>query len=1444
MAEIDSLEIQIKAQATKANNAIDKLITKLDKLSTSLNSINTSNLNGLANSVNRLSSAMQSMNNVKTTDFTRLAKGIEKMSTVDTAKINRAASSMNQLSRAFRNIQASSSATAQISELARGISQLGYKSSTKAIENIPKLAIAMTQLMTTLSRAPTVSRNIIDMTNALAKLARTGSSSGRAANSLASSLNIFSKSATYATKKSFSLASAFGKMYATYWLLFRAFRKLKEAIDLSASLTEVQNVVDTTFGKMTSKVDDFAKNSIKQFGMSELAVKQYSSNFQAMGQAMGISSGLVGKANKFLNEQTKGYVELSNSMADVSLNLTKLTADIASFYDKSQADVAEDLRAVFTGQVVPLRKYGLDLTQATLEEWALKNGLDADIDSMTQAQKTMLRYQYVMANTIAAQGDFAKTSDTWANQLRILVENFKSLGTIIGGWLINAFKPFVRTLNQTMQYVIAFAETVTNALGSIFGWQYEVSAGGVAEDWADGMDDFSDATGDAAKNAKKLKNNLLGIDELNIISEDSDKSGSGTTGGASKVDKTQGGLVQVDTIFKGYESGIKSLEGLGKTINAALNKAMDNVDWDKIYKKADNFGKGLANFLNGLISPRLFSNVGKTIANSLNTALHFLDSFGTTFDWRNFGESLAEGVNSFFRNFDFGLLAHTINTWANGLLDTMITFLKKVKWSYIGYKIGDFISKIDFKGILSKVGQVIWQAINAAIETYIGMFSAAPIETAITTSVLLLKFTGLGASIAEKLKGVINTAIASVLESGITWSIAIPLSITLLANKLDSTFIDLEIAKFGEEQSKKYGDTFNNIAEKAKNLTDRIRETNEAFREQINTKDENILFLETLADKYGALSSKTNLTADEQKLLTQYTQELISKMPELNEYYDSENEKLTITTDKLRELITQKEKQIKLEAISEQWKETLKQEAEAQMQVKENAQNLSKAQEDLAYWTGICNDELEKSGGNANLAPYQDEVSKASQAVEEFSNVLKENKQQLDLISEQSSFYEEMYNSISIGAEEAKTTARTNGQNVASEYASGISDNASMSTEEIDAMVNNATTQLESINNTAYDSGKNMVSEYSQGAKDESNSTDYSELGENIVAGITEPMGDSNSELTIGDVVSRFFDKFVGKIKDVFGIHSPAEEMKPLGENIFLGIIEGFTSLFDTFTEKINEFWENYVLPWFTVEKWTELLGNILVAAQTKWDEMVEWWNGTALVTWWEESVVPWFSLEKWLEVLNNVKESFNTKWTETSTQWVANLTKWWTVNVAPWFTKKKWDDVLSKVPVAFKDAFKAAANGAIGFLNGVIDGVESLVNRAIDGLKKLAEAASKIPGVSFSIDIPNVSFPRIPTFQTGGFPEDGLFMANHNELVGRFSNGKTAVASNEMIVAGIEEAAYRGFSRAYEDNNKEATLLSEILDAVREGKEISIDGRSLVSAVEERSNRNGFSFA
>ena len=117
------------------------------------------------------------------------------------------------------------------------------------------------------------------------------------------------------------------------------------------------------------------------------------------------------------------------------------------------------------------------MTNATLQAWALSKGLDADMQSMSQMEKTMLRYQYVLQNTSAAHSDFSRTSDSWANQLRILNQQFEQLGGIVGGVLINAFKPFISTLNSVMKSVIAFAKTVANALGAIFGWTIEINSG-------------------------------------------------------------------------------------------------------------------------------------------------------------------------------------------------------------------------------------------------------------------------------------------------------------------------------------------------------------------------------------------------------------------------------------------------------------------------------------------------------------------------------------------------------------------------------------------------------------------------------------------------------------------------------------------------------------------------------------------------------------------------------------------------------------------------------------------------------------------------------------------------------------------------------------------------------------------------------------------------------
>ena len=771
--ELESLEIKIQAQAQQASSQIDALVTRLGRLSSALSGLSTGNLNSLSTGVNRLAVAMTAMRGIDTRTFSAVARNVSKLGSINSRQINAAAGSMRQISNAVKGLSGMSASVKGLTELASAIKQLGYQSSTKAIENIPKLATAMRQLMSELSKAPSVSRNIIDMTNALAKLSRTGGAAGTAAKSITSSFSGFSSGASAVTKKSFSLASAIGKVYATYWTLFRGFRLLGDAIDISSSLTEVENVVRQTFGQYESLINNFAKTSIEKFGMSELSAKQFASRFQAMGTALDIPQG---------------------KMAKMSIRLTELAGDMASFYDVSQEDIAKSLQSVFSGTTAPMRRYGIDLTQATLKEWALKQGLDANISSMTQAQKAMLRYQYVLAHTTNITGDFARTADTWHNQITMLKENFKALGAVVGGGLINAFKPFIKVLNAVLQKVISFAEMVTNALGSIFGWKYEASKGagisGLADDIgsaSDGMDDLSNAAGNAgkntggiAKNAKKAKKEIQqatrAFDELKVISKQSkDKgsgsgnkgSGSGSGSGAGGGTGADGGLVQTDTIFKKFKSNIKDLEQLGESISGALINAMKKIKWKKVYAKAEGFGRGLAKFLNGLFKGQkgttLFGETGKLIANSLNTVLHGLDSFGTTFDWKQFGNSIADGINKFFQNFDFALLAQTLNSWAQGAFDAVTTALSKISWKDVWKGVKEFLSNLDVKTVAIIIGAL-------TIKKILGLHLAKTALGIIGTSISK----AIAGSIAAKLGVEIgaNATIGEVLSTGLSKKIS------------------------------------------------------------------------------------------------------------------------------------------------------------------------------------------------------------------------------------------------------------------------------------------------------------------------------------------------------------------------------------------------------------------------------------------------------------------------------------------------------------------------------------------------------------------------------------------------------------------------------------------------------------------------------------------------
>lgn len=503
-----------------------------------------------------------------------------------------------------------------------------------------------------------------------------------------------------------SIYYTLGTIRRVVYAVRAAFNAIKVPVDLASDLTEVQNVVLQAFGPQNfQNIDKWSKSLVTSFGISSKTAKEAAARYGAMAVSMGFSQ--------------KQATEMAQTMVERS-------ADIGSLYNKDFATVAKNMDSVFTGMVAPMRKYGVDLTQASLKEYAMQKGLNANIKGMTQMQKAMLRYEYVLEKTSIAQGDFARTSGTWANQLKILKTYLEALGSTIGQVFINLFKPVIRSVNNAMNAIIGLVERTVNAIGKMMGWQIEIAPtftdlDEMETDMADAAEEAAGGLENANDKAKELKRTILGFDEIHALSRPSDSSDSGKSGSGDSADDQADAAENIvkggEMLLKRYESDIKDWFDLGSRIGETLAKALESINWDDVYKGARGFGTNLASFLNGLITPRLFDDVGKTVAGALNTALHFLDSFGMTFNWKNFGRSLAAGINGFFSTFDWGLLAHTINTWANGLLTTIIEFLGRVDWKQIVRGFNKFIGNLDFTGQFGDLGKSIKNALVDVMRT-------------------------------------------------------------------------------------------------------------------------------------------------------------------------------------------------------------------------------------------------------------------------------------------------------------------------------------------------------------------------------------------------------------------------------------------------------------------------------------------------------------------------------------------------------------------------------------------------------------------------------------------------------------------------------------------------------------------------------------------------------
>lgn len=422
--ELDSLEVEITGTATKAIDSVDKLIEYLGKLSTSLATVSGSSLSSLANGVSQLGSAMQNMN-AGTADFTRLAKNITKIGSVDSVALTNTATSLQAVTKAVASISAIPQNATQVTEFAKSLGKLGSKSIENAVVNIPKLGNALNGLMTTLSRAPNVSQNVIQMTNALANLASQGSKVGTSSNSLQKSLYGVSTSARTATKSSWSLASAIGKFYATYFMIIRGSKKLIEAIKSTTDYIEAFNYQAVAFGKIGSEWD----KDYEKYGYDNATA--YAESFQSRvndtlgklsGLKVNVQGGLLeesGAKNLGLNIQeitqyASQLASVTNSLGQtgeattaITKSMTMLASDISSLFNVDYSTVAQNLQSGLIGQSRALYKYGIDITNATLATYAYNLGISKSVSEMTQMEKQQLRVLAILDQSKVSWGDLA-----------------------------------------------------------------------------------------------------------------------------------------------------------------------------------------------------------------------------------------------------------------------------------------------------------------------------------------------------------------------------------------------------------------------------------------------------------------------------------------------------------------------------------------------------------------------------------------------------------------------------------------------------------------------------------------------------------------------------------------------------------------------------------------------------------------------------------------------------------------------------------------------------------------------------------------------------------------------------------------------------------------------------------------------------------------------------
>lgn len=728
-----------------------------------------SGLNAVINSINRLSQVdVSGFDSGKLGEIITKLSGLSEIPDVSTS-VNRFVNSMARLAnsgeyitnvsaelpglgRNLKSIVESFTSVGDISEpvnrLVQSIAQLASSGNKigQTSSQLGTLAKEVLSFFDVMKTAPKISDNTIRMTEALAKLANAGGKVNSATNSISSAFsklssatsslgNIVSKtssiigtgvkgiigwfqrlgnSSSGIKTASFNL----GNLLKTA-IGFKAIRGLanlgKNAIGFGSAITEIENVVDVSFGSMADEAYKFASTAKEQFGLSELAAKQYSGTMMAMMKSSGVAQDAASK---------------------MSISLAGLAGDIASFYNIDTDTAFQKIRSGISGEIEPLRQLGINLSVANMEAYALSRGITTSYNAMSQAEKVALRYNYLMSVTGDVQGDFARTSGTWANQVRLLTLNFQSLSAVIGQGLIAGILPAIQALNALMSKLMQAANAFRNFMYVLMGKKLKGSQSGVSDIVSNlggietAGDDASSGLDDATSSAKKLKKALsvLPFDQLNQLTDNSDNSGTASkslgSGLGNLADSFAGIQDSLDEVLTVDETPInkwaakirkafinKDWKGLGFTIadmiNVGMQKIHEVINWNNVGPKITEFVNSFTTAFNSMVSGIDFDLMGRLLGTGINTAVNTLNLLlgDGGIDFSGIGAKLSQLLKGAIKEIDWTGLGNLIGN----------SFM--ASWKMLSGFVKD-MSKKDGAGITGwgKLGTAIGKALNGAIK--------------------------------------------------------------------------------------------------------------------------------------------------------------------------------------------------------------------------------------------------------------------------------------------------------------------------------------------------------------------------------------------------------------------------------------------------------------------------------------------------------------------------------------------------------------------------------------------------------------------------------------------------------------------------------------------------------------------------------------------------------